>query len=320
MNRFTSLTGKRILVTGANGFIGAHLVKKLVDVKTIVYALASPQSKLQRLRQFESKFNIVQCDLLDPVSLSVTCAEICPQIVFHLASYGVYSDQTDLLRVSQVNGFGLTNLLVALGDHFECFIYTGTAIEYGAKKAPMKETDLLEPNNFYGATKAGNTLLLQAYAVHHKKKIITLRPFYIYGPGEAETRLIRTIIRACLEGRELPLTSFNETRDFVFVEDLIRAYLIAASDYIQGSHIINIGTGVETSFREVIEIIEGLTQRKIKVVEGKYEKRPWSSHCWAADAAKAKQLLNWSPTYTLREGISEVLKWHCAEKAGAGLS
>ena len=314
MSNFASLKGKRVLVTGANGFIGSHLVKKLANVNAIIYALVSPQSKLERLRQFESKINIIQCDLLDPASLSVTCAEIRPQIVFHLASYGVYPDQTDLLRVSQVNGFGLTNLLVALRDHFECFVYTGTAIEYGTKKTPMKETDLLEPNNFYGATKAGNTLLLQAYAIHHKKKIITLRPFYIYGPGEAETRLIRTIIQACLEGRELPLTSFNETRDFVYVEDLIKAYLIAASDHVQGSHIINIGTGIETSFREVIEIIEDLTQKKLKVVEGKYEKRPWSSNCWAADASKAKQLLNWSPAYTLREGISEVLKWHCAQK------
>lgn len=314
MNSFQSLTGKRILVTGANGFIGAHLVKKLLDVKAMIYALVSPQSHLQRLRQIDSKVNIVRCDLLDPTSLSVICDEICPQIVFHLASYGVYPDQTDLLRVSHVNGFGLTNLLVALRDQFECFIYTGTAIEYGPKRTPMKETDLLEPNNFYGATKAGNTLLLQAYAVHHKKKIITLRPFYIYGPGEAETRLIRTIIQACLEDRELPLTSFNETRDFVYVEDLIRAYLIAASEHVQGSHIINIGTGIETSFKEVIEIIEDLTQRKIKVVEGKYERRPWSSNCWAADASKAKQLLNWAPAYTLREGISQVLKWHCSQK------
>lgn len=314
MNLSPNLIGKRILVTGANGFIGSHLVKKLIDVKADVYALTSPQSKLQRLREIESGVNIVRGDLLDPISLSALCDEICPQAVFHLASYGVYPDQIDLLRVSHVNGFGLTNLLVALKDKFECFIYTGTSIEYGAKKSPMKETDLLEPNNFYGATKAGNTLLLQAYAVHNKKKIITLRPFYIYGPGEAETRLIRTIIHACLEGRELPLTSFNETRDFVYVEDLIKAYLISASDHIQGSHIINIGTGVETSFREVIRIVEDLTQKKIKVVEGKYEQRPWSSNCWAADATKAKQLLNWVPAYTLREGISEVLKWHCAQK------
>ncbi len=310
MNPFESLKGKRVLVTGANGFIGAHLVARLIEVKAVVYALVSPQSTLQRLRNMESQINIVRCDLLDPVTLNTVCLEICPQIVFHLASYGVYPDQTDLLRVSHVNGFGLTNLLVALRDNFESFIYTGTAIEYGTKKSPMKETDLLEPNNFYGATKAGNTLLLQAYAIHHKKKIITLRPFYIYGPGEGETRLIRTIIRACLEGRELPLTSFNETRDFVFVEDLITGYLTAASDHVQGHHIINIGTGVETSFKKVIEIIEDLTQKKINVVEGKYERRPWSSNCWAADITKAKQLLNWSPKYSLREGIAEVLKWH----------
>ncbi len=314
MNSFPSLVGKRVLVTGANGFIGYHLVKKLAEVNATVYALASPESTLHRLRHItDSNVHIVRCDLLDPVLLDKTGDKICPQIVFHLASYGVYPNQTDLLRVSHVNGFGLTNLLVALRDRFESFIYTGTSIEYGHKKTPMKETDLLEPNNFYGATKAGNTLLLQAYAMYHKKKIITLRPFYIYGPGEGETRLIRTIIQACLEDRELPLTSFNETRDFVYVADLIRAYLIAASDQVRGHHIINIGSGVETSFRQVIETIEELTQKKLRVAEGKYEKRPWSSNCWAADRTKAKQILDWAPAYSLREGIAEVIKWHCSQ-------
>ena len=134
MVKFTDLEGKRVFVTGANGFIGAHLVKKLIEMKAIVYALVSPKSTLQRLLEIESKINMVRCDLLDPVSLKSLCSKICPQIVFHLASYGVYLDQTDMLRMTHVNEFGLTNLLIALQDRFECFINTGTAIEYGAKK------------------------------------------------------------------------------------------------------------------------------------------------------------------------------------------
>jgi len=312
---FKALKNKRVLVTGANGFIGSHLVKKLVDQETKVFALVSPRSSLDRIQYLESKISIVKCDLLDPPSLSAITSKIYPQIIFHLASYGVYLNQSDMLRMSHVNVFGLTNLLTALETvNFECFVNTGTAIEYGFKKLPMKETDVLEPNNFYGATKAAATLLLQAYAIRHNRKIITLRPFYVYGPGEKETRLIPTMIQAALQKVELKLTSLTETRDFVFIEDLLNAYLLAASDQNKNCHIINIGTSIETTFKQVIGIIEDLTSEKINITQGTYAQRPWSSNCWAADASLAMQILNWSPIHTLREGISSVLQCYYAQQ------
>ena len=301
---------KRVFVTGAAGFIGAQLVRQLLKEGADIYALVSLKSELYRLKDISESITIVKADLTDPNSIYTIVKKLKPQIIYHLASYGTQPTHTDLGQMTNVNITGLTNLLTALEDiEFECFVNTGSSAEYGPKNQPMKENQLLEANTFYGATKAAASLLLQAFGKLHKRRAVTLRLFYVYGPGEELTRLIPTIIRTCLQGSKLPLTSIHEKKDFIFIEDVIQAYLNAALIKGNETYILNVGTSIETNLGQLIKMIEKLTGKKINFVEGAYESRRWDSDCWAADIENTKKVLNWKPHYDLETGLSKTIDW-----------
>jgi nucleoside-diphosphate-sugar epimerase len=136
-----------------------------------------------------------------------------------------------------------------------------------------------------------------------------LRPFSIYGYREAETRLIPTAIRAGLSGGTLPLTRRGYVRDYIFVEDVAEACLLAVeTDGIEGE-IINIATGIQTSNEEVVSMIGRQLGKEIKVEVGAYPPHPTDTSHWCADVSKAKRLLGWEARHTLDEGLSKTVAW-----------
>ncbi len=311
---------KRVLITGATGFIGSRLIQQLLPRGAKIHALTPRASNLNRIENVKSRIALHKADITDCGRVKKLIRSLKPQIIYHLAGYGTRAEHADLKKMAEVNIMGLVNLLEGLESvPFECFVNSGSSAEYGPKYAPMQESQILEPNTYYGATKAAGDLLLQAFGKLRPKKVLTFRLFYVYGPGEELVRFIPTVVQTCLDGRTLKLTSRKEKKDFVFIDDVIDAYLMAPRSKINGPNIINIGTSVESTLGKVIKTVEHYVGKKLKVIEGAYQNRSWDSDCWAADIRKARDILGWQPTHNLETGLRKTIDWisSCCPQAGS---
>jgi len=298
------------LITGATGFIGANLARRLIKEGAEVHILTRKQSNRWRLQDILQKVHEHRVDLRDYERLCKVVQDIRPKFIFHCATYGGYPFQEEENKIIETNILGTINLLRALSDiDYRCFVNTGSSSEYGIKSKPMLEKDLLEPVNTYGASKAAATLFCQALATREKRPIVTLRLFSPYGPYEEPTRLIPAVIISCLRNENPRLSSPHGMRDFNFVEDIVDAYLKVIETPNIAGEIFNIGCGEQHSVGEVVDTIIKLSGRKVKPIWGNVSPRPNEPSIWQADISKAKELLGWHPRYGLREGLSKTIEW-----------
>jgi nucleoside-diphosphate-sugar epimerase len=301
---------KTVFVTGANGFIGTNLVRLLLRNNYEVHILARKNSNLWRLKDVLTDIRIHIGDISDQKLLKRVVNKIDPQYIFHLASYGNSSKDTNLSEMIGVNILGLKNLLEATFDiNYKAFVITGSSSEYGFKNKPMWETDNLEPNSYYSATKASATLIAQSFALLNDKPIFIARPFSVYGPYEEKNRLIPTVIRLALANKEIPLTPGKVQRDFIYVEDVTKALLKMAKTKLKNGEIINLGTAEQHGNNDIIKIIEKILHKKLKVKIGNFPKRAWDTNYWVASNKKAKKLLSWQPKYSLEKGLRKTIDW-----------
>lgn len=254
-------------------------------------------------------------DLCDKEGLEKIVTEIKPEFIFHLARY--HSHKENLTDTVYTNIIGTFNLLQATAPlDYRCFVHTGSFLEYGKKLHPIKESDLLLPSTSFGAAKASATLLCQQFAHNNQRPFVILRLFSVYGYWEGSTRLIPTAIQAVLHSRKMELTIPGYRRDLIFIEDVVRAYILAIQVKNLCGEIINIGTGQEWTNEEVVNIIQSTSGRHIEVHPGKFPARPSDTIHSIADNRKAKQLLGWEPNHTLRAGLEKTIKWFQLQKEG----
>lgn len=302
------------MITGGAGFIGANLVNKLLDLGyKNINLIIKDSTALRRLKNALPKLNLHKVDLLEKESLQEVVKKINPSVILHLATYSAYRDQTAAEQMIDVNVKGTLNLLTATKDiGYDIFINTGSSSEYGIKEKPMKEDDLLEPISFYAATKASAALLCQVFAKEHKKPIVTLRPFSVYGPYEEEKRFIPIIIKAVIENKPIKLTSGDQRRDFIYVQDVIDIYIktVSLGKKLSGQ-ILNMGTGIEYTNDEVVQTLFKVTGKKVAIEKGAFPKRLWDAPHWIAEMSKTKKYLNWEPKFTLEEGLKKTYNWFC---------
>jgi nucleoside-diphosphate-sugar epimerase len=188
-------------------------------------------------------------------------------------------------------------------------VNTGSSSEYGFKDYAMRETDLLEPNSYYAVAKCAQTLLCQHVANAEKRPITTFRLFSVYGPFEEPSRLVPTLIRRCAEGRDLTLVEPDTARDFVYVEDVVDAYLCTEKLTTLVGEVINIGSGVQSTMRQVVDIILQHTGAQVKCRWGAMPARIWDAKTWVADCTKSSRLLGWRPRTALTEGLQRTVAW-----------
>ncbi|NGX37921.1 MAG: dTDP-glucose 4,6-dehydratase [Chlamydiae bacterium] len=298
---------KPILITGASGFVGANLARKLASAGE-VHALIRPESDLWRLKDVDDLF-LHRVDLTEFDALKAIVKEIAPRGIFHLAAHGASTSHRNRFSILHSNLLGTYHLLEATKEiDYEFFLHMGGSSEYGSPSIPMREDSVLEPTTFYGVTKACCSLLAGQFAQEFCKPISILRVFSVYGYYESSQRLIPKAIKAALQGNSLALTAPGFSRDFIFVEDVVDACLLCWNKKVTGE-ILNIGTGVQTTNEEVITMIEELTRRRISLAKDTCPPHLSDKPYWVADTAKAKKLLGWEASHTLEQGLTKTIEW-----------
>ena len=307
-----SRVNKKVLITGGAGFIGSNFVYKFLDLGYKVIVLEVEGANLWRLDKIKKQIRVEFVNLKNYDRIEALIAELNPQIILHFATYGVsLSRQQDIKETVDTNLLGAINLVNACSKiKFECFINTGSNSEYGAKDKPMKEDDLLEPNNLYGVTKAAGTLYCQYVAKKLDLPIVSTRLFSPYGYFEEKDRFIPTVIRSYLRNSELNLSSPDSVRDFIFIEDIIDAYLAIIKNIAKvKGEIFNIGTGKQTPIAEVVDAVKKSVRSTMEPKYGQVKKAQLEPKNWLADIYKTKKMLNWQPKYNLAKGLEKDIEW-----------
>ena len=304
------MSAKNVIVTGGTGFVGANLVRRLVTEGHLVHLLVRQRYNDWRIQDVRPHLQIHVIDLLDTEQLRAKAAALRPDWVFHLATYGAYSWQDDLQTAIQTNFLGTVNLVEACRSvGFEVFVNTGSSSEYGFKDHAPAETEWVDPNSYYAVTKASATQFCRYTANRYRLSIPTLRLYSAYGPYEDRDRLIPKVILHGLQGRLPPLADPEIARDFVYVRDVEDAYLLlACQPEDAGGEVYNLGTGVQTSLREVIALARQVFNLSIEPQWGTMQKRSWDTNIWKANNAAIVDT-GWESKFTFRQGFRETVEW-----------
>jgi nucleoside-diphosphate-sugar epimerase len=302
---------KRVLVTGATGFVGANLTRRLLSEGHELHLLVRRNYTAWRIDSIKSEICLHSVDLGNARMLTALIREIKPHWIFHLAAYGAYSSQTDFHRMIQTNFVGTVNLVEAcLKTGFESFVNFGSSSEYGFKNHAPSEKEWLEPNSSYAVTKASATLFCRYVAQSHNARLITLRLYSVYGPWEDPTRLIPTLIMCGLKGELPPMVDPNVARDYIYVDDVNEACLLAACKIDQEpGAVYNIGTGIQTSIRIVVEMARRMMNIAVEPQWGSMPDREWDTNIWVADSQSIRKELGWTPKFTFEQGFLKMLEW-----------
>jgi nucleoside-diphosphate-sugar epimerase len=306
-----------LVVTGGSGFVGACIVRRALADGHEVHLLLRSESPLWRLEDVLPRVPVHRADLNDAAAVLEVMERVRPRAVLHLAAHGAYESQEDGRRILGTNVIGTYNVLqAAISAGAEVVVSAGSSSEYGYRDTPMKESDVLRPNSVYAVAKAAQTHLASLMASgDHKTAIVTLRLFSAYGPWEEPTRLIPTLIRRARAGLPLEMVSPDIARDFVYVDDVVDAFL--ALDRLQGlrGEVLNLGSGVQSTLACVVEAVQQAVGRTSEVLWGAMPPRRWDSKCWQADPEKARRMLGWTARCSLREGVARMAAW--MESAGS---
>ncbi|MBT4552500.1 NAD(P)-dependent oxidoreductase [bacterium] len=299
---------KIYLITGAAGFIGSHLARRLYQQGENISLIVRPSSNLYRIKEIPSK-NVIECDITNLKSLTRIIKKVNPTHIIHFATHGVYRNQTDINKIINVNLNGSLNLFKASTTlkNLELSINTGSVYEYGSLKGEMKESIVAKARNIYDATKISTTALAQAFTSLELLPICTIRPFTAYGPTEDKSRLTSTIISMIKKGKN-PRIAPNAIRDFIYIDDLIDGYIkvLNLPNAVIGET-INFGSGKPTKIKDFVSQIISSLGSKIETIDAPEYTNPNDSQCWA-DISKAETLLKWKPKTINKKGIEETIK------------
>ncbi len=314
-----TLDGTQVLVTGAGGFIGSHLVEGLREQGARVRAFLryDSQNRLGHLGELSSQqragIEIVRGDLKDPEAVR-NAVRGC-KIVFHLGALIAipfsYQNPTDYVQTNIVGTLHVLNACRDIG--VRRVIHTSTSEVYGsAQQIPITLDHPRRGQSPYAASKIAADALVESYYRSFDLPTITVRPFNTYGSRQSPRAVIPTIVRQALSGETIRLGSTTPTRDFLYVSDTVSGFIAAATapDAVLGTE-VQLGTGSETSIQTVVNTTGDLLGKSLRVITEEKRVRPEHSEVdrLLCDPTVAHTRLNWRHTTTLRNGLARVIDW-----------
>jgi NAD dependent epimerase/dehydratase len=319
-----SLEGRRVLVTGAGGFIGSHLAERLVREGARVRALVHYNSLGHRGWLEESSLlsdmDVVTGDVAQSDSVASAMKEV--EVVFHLAALiGIpYSYRTPRSYLA-ANVEGTLNVLEqarAAGDL--TVVHTSTSEVYGsAVFVPMTEEHPLVGQSPYAATKIAADKLVEAFHRSFGVPTVTVRPFNTFGPRQSLRAVIPTVIAQCMAGGPIRLGNLHPVRDFNYVDNTVEGFLLAADagKRVAGAT-MNLASGRGVAIGELVALVQKLLSVDLPVVVEDERRRPEASEVdrLVGDASKAQRLLGWTPQTSLEEGVGRTADWVAARGDG----
>jgi NAD dependent epimerase/dehydratase len=311
-------TNRAILVTGAGGFIGSHLVERLVRDGGKVRALVHYNSRndwglLELLpKDVLSEVEVVSGDVQDP--FSVRSAVKGQSVIYHLASliaipYSYVAPQTYVAT----NVLGAVNVMqAALEEGVERVVHTSTSECYGtAQYVPIDEKHPLQGQSPYSASKIGADMIAESYWRSFGLPVAITRPFNTYGPRQSARAVIPTIISQALAGSDVKLGSLGPKRDLNYVADTVDGFIKVGGSPEAVGQVMNIGSGREISIGELARLILQILGSKSRIVSDEQRVRPEKSEVdrLLCDAGKARRLVDWEPHVSLEEGLQRTIEW-----------
>jgi len=318
LEKYSGLRSKKVLVTGAGGFVGSHLAEELVRIGVRVKAFVHYNSRNDwgllellpddTLRDIE----VVAGDVCDPFSVRKAVAGC--EVVFHLAALiGIPYSYLAPQSYTAVNAQGTLNVLQAsLDQGVEKVVHTSTSEVYGtAQYAPIDEKHPLNPQSPYAASKVAADQLASSYHRSFNLPVATLRPFNIFGPRQSARAIIPNILCQALTDGKVKVGSLEPVRDFTYVKDAVRGFLDMASTDAGVGDTVNIGTGKAVAIHELAHTASRLMGKELDLIVEPERMRPENSEVFklVCDYSKASQTAGWAPRYSLEDGLTECIEW-----------
>jgi NAD dependent epimerase/dehydratase len=310
--------GKKVLVTGAGGFISSHLVDNLVEKGAEVTAFTHYNSRNDwglledRNKQDNESLTVIMGDITDP--FNVHNAVKGQEIIFHLAALiGIPYSYVAPESYIRTNIIGTTNILqAALEEDVKRVVHTSTSEVYGtAQYTPIDENHPLQGQSPYSASKIGADKIAESYFYSFGLPVSIFRPFNTYGPRQSTRAIIPTIITQALTSDVVKIGSLNPVRDLTFVQDTVKAFMAMATCNEAIGKTIHAGNGKGISIGDLAELIIMKINPSVRIISEDNRTRPPNSEVMKliCDNSRAREILQWIPEVTLDEGLNRTIQW-----------
>jgi nucleoside-diphosphate-sugar epimerase len=298
-----SLHSQRVAVTGAAGFTGLHLLRRLHQEGASILAMVvkgSPTAALDSL-----PFPVERVIVEDVDSLGRVIRQTAPNYVVHLSAY-ISTERSwgSLEATIRWNLLSTISVLTACAEaKVARVLMMGSTEEYGQNSPPYRTTDSTDPLSPYAASKAAATCYARMFHHSFHLSTVVLRPSVVYGPGQSQRMLIPMVMRALAQDRSIDVTEGIQTRDFVYIADVVDAIVVALTVPGAGGSIWNIGSGQVVTVRHCLERIEAITGKSGLIQYGKRPYKPLELFHYHPEVEEAYTALNWRPSVMLDEGL-----------------